>query len=496
LVCEQDEIELMATQFYQGLFTAQEDLNPEMVCSHIPKKVMGAMNEFLDRPFTAEEVERALFQMSPHKAPGPNGFRAGFFQKHWALVKDSVVEAVLGFLNGGAMSEEVNKTVLVLIPKVANPQELTQFRPISLCNVLYKICSKSVANRLRLFLDDIISEEQSAFVPGRLITDNVLIAYECIHYLRKKKGKSGACAVKLDMAKAYDRVEWGYLRAVMEALGFSDRWGELVMRCVTSISFSVRVNGIFSPTFLLSRGIRQGDPMSLYLFLLCAEGLTSLLKTRGPVFLSRGIRVGVHALWISHLLFADDSIVFIQANQRSVDRLADILETYHQGSGQLVNTQKSVVFFSANCDQEVEEVVRSSLQINTEALGERYLGLPTAVGRVADGTFDYSADRVRSFVQGWGINTMSCAGWEVLLKANAQAVPTYPMSCFKLPAPVCKKMKTYISNYWWGSSVDSHKIHWQRWSKLSTPKGEGGMGSVTCRCLIKLFWVNRDGAWW
>jgi hypothetical protein len=268
--------------------------------------------------------------MSPNKAPGPDGFTAGFFQKHWTLVKDSVTNAVLGFLNGGDMSEVVNQTVLVLIPKVANPQELTQFRPISLCNVLYKICSKSLANRLRTILDDIISEEQSAFVPGRLITDNVLIAYECIHYLRKKKGKSGACAVKLDMAKAYDRVEWEYLRAVMEALGFSNRWRSLIMRCVSSVSFTVRINGNFSPIFSPTRGIRQGDPMSLYLFLLCAEGLSSLLKARGPIFLARGIMMGVHAPWISHLLFADDSMNFIQANQRSADRLAEILETYHR----------------------------------------------------------------------------------------------------------------------------------------------------------------------
>jgi hypothetical protein len=124
------------------------------------------------------------------------------------LIKEDVTRAVLQFLNGGDMPELVNNTILSLIPKVKNPLELTKFRPIALCNVLYKICSKTIANRLRHIIGDVISEEQSAFIPGRLITDNTLIAYESIHYLKRKKGKLGACAVKLDMAKAYDRVEW------------------------------------------------------------------------------------------------------------------------------------------------------------------------------------------------------------------------------------------------------------------------------------------------
>ena len=217
-----------------------------------------------------------------------------------------MVAAVLGFLNGGELPEEVNKTLLVLIPKVCNPQNLSQYRPISLCNVLYKLCSKTMANCLRLVLDEVISTEQSAFVPGRLITNNVLIAYECIHYLRNKKGKTGGCAVKLDMAKAYDRVEWRYLESIMRALGFPESWCSLVMKCVTSVSFSVRVNGVFSEEFKPSRGIRQGDPISPYLFLLCSEGLSCMLKSIGPLYVSRGVRVSRYSPWISHLLFADD----------------------------------------------------------------------------------------------------------------------------------------------------------------------------------------------
>ena len=136
----QKDLQRLASNFYQQLFTAQADLQPEKVCDFVPRRVSEQMNEMLCQPFTPEEVEVALFQMGPNKAPGEDGFTAGFFQKHWALMKENVTVAVLGFLNGGELPEQINRTVLVLIPKVANPQELTQFRPISLCNVLYKLC--------------------------------------------------------------------------------------------------------------------------------------------------------------------------------------------------------------------------------------------------------------------------------------------------------------------------------------------------------------------
>lgn len=434
------------------------------------------MADELLKPFSASEVEAALFQMKPNKAPGADGFNAGFFQTHWNLVKPCILSAVLGFLNGGDLPEEVNKTLLVLIPKVNNPQELSQYRPISLCNVLYKLCSKTLANRLRVILDDIISEEQSAFVPGRLITDNVLIAYECIHYLRNKRGKTGDCAIKLDMAKAYDRVEWGYLEAIMQALGFPDRWCNLIMKCVSSVSFSVRVNGLFSDSFIPTRGIRQGDPISPYLFLLCSEGLSCMMRSIGPLYVSRGVRVSRNAPWISHLLFADDCLVFTQATERGAERVAAILEDYNRASGQLVNKSKSAVFFSPNCDEECKVQVHSCLQIPTEALGERYLGLPTTAERGAGNVFSYVPARVMGFVGGWAEQNLSCAAREVLVKANAQSVPTYPMSCFKLSPVVCRKLTTIVSNFWWGSSVDSHKMHWLRWELLTRPKKHGGMG--------------------
>ena len=199
---------------------------------------------------------------------------------------------MLGVLNGGPIPAGWNETTIVLIPKVKKPEQVKDLRPISLCNVLYKLVSKVLANRLKQILPEVISPAQSAFVPGRLISDNILVAYELTHCMRqKKKGKEGYAAVKLDMSKAYDRVEWSFLQAMMEKLGFGKRWIELIMKCVSIVSYRIRVNGELSDSFNPERGLRQGDPLSPYLFLLCAEGFSALLSQAEMEGRLKGVKV-------------------------------------------------------------------------------------------------------------------------------------------------------------------------------------------------------------
>ena len=183
------------------------------------------MNAKLVERYTAEEVAAAIIEMAPLKALEPDGMSPLFFQTYWPDIGMDIIEVVLFSLNSGSLLKSINHTFITLIPKVKNPETVTEFRPISLCNVIYKIISKVIANRLKPLLNSIISETQSAFTAGKLITDNILIAFELLHQMKTScLGKKGFIALKLDMSKAYNRVEWVFLKNILLRLGFQQSW--------------------------------------------------------------------------------------------------------------------------------------------------------------------------------------------------------------------------------------------------------------------------------
>ena len=272
----------------------------------------------------------------------------------------------------------MNYTHIVLIPKKHDTEYITEFKLISLGNVVSQIISKVLANWTKSILPNIISDSQSAFVPSRIITDNTTVAFEMVHRMRNKRnGRKGHMAIKLDISKAYDRVEWVFLQRIMLKIGLLEQWVNLAMETVRTASYSTLINGETRGFITLSRGIKQGDPLSPYLFLFCAEGLSSFIRRAMDNQLLKGVVSCNGGVKLSHLLFANDSLLFCEATTAECRNLLDILESYEKASGQAINRKKkTTLFFNPNTRPQVKEEIRNMLGAQIITNCERYLGLP------------------------------------------------------------------------------------------------------------------------
>ncbi|XP_068328277.1 uncharacterized protein [Pyrus communis] len=391
--------------------------------------------------------------------------------------QENVSALVRELLQDVAGSRLINQTNIVLIPKVPNPEFVSQFRPISLCNYSYKILSKILANRLKVLLPKIISPSQNAFVAGRQIQDCIGIAHEMFHYLKGRKARNRfEMGIKLDMQKAYDRVEWDFLDAVMERMRFSSSWRSLINGCISSVKFAVLLNGQARESFAPSRGLRQGDPLSPYLFILVGEVLSKLIQ--GAVDQGRlaGVKIGGSGPVISHLFFADDTLLFLRADVKNCRNLKHMLDKFCMASGQKVNLEKSSVFFGANVPKVNADQMGNAFGMAVVSNPGTYLGVPAIWGRSKKRGLAYVKGRVMEKLQGWKQSTLSRAGKEVLIKAVIQAIPAYPMCIFKFPATVCQELDALVAGFWWGCKEGAQKIHWVSKEVLGLPKDLGGLG--------------------
>ncbi|KAL2224643.1 UNVERIFIED_CONTAM: hypothetical protein Sindi_3063100 [Sesamum indicum] len=223
-------------------------------------------------PISADDVKQAMFDIADDKAPGPDGYSSRFFKAAWPVVGEEVTRAVLDFFSTGKLLKQVNSTILALIPKVHTPMSVNDFRPISCCNVLYKIIAKLLVQKISVLLDKIVSPCQTAFIPGRSIGDNIMLAQELFSRYNQMR-LPPRCALKVDIRKAYDTVEWDFLLAVLQLFGFPPTFTRWIEECVTTTSFSIGLNGKPHGFFAGARGLRQGDPLSPYLFVLVMEAL-------------------------------------------------------------------------------------------------------------------------------------------------------------------------------------------------------------------------------
>lgn len=440
-------------------------------------RISDHQSSILSAPFTNEEIRAAAFAPKPLKSPGHDGVPPVFIQKLWSEIRSDVYEGVHSFFSSGYLLQEANKTFITLIPKEDRPDEVSKFRPISLCNSSYKIISKCLVNRLKVVLPDLVEDYQNAFIPGRLMVDNCFIASELMAYVRRKtKGKQCAGILKVDLSKAYDRVRWDFLEDVLKAMAFPAVWIQRIMQCVSTVSYSVLVNGEATEPFSPTVGLRQGDPLSPYLFILCMEVLSrrlSWLQLRRQL---PPLRVARLAPPISHLFFADDALFCFKASEKTCKVLRKCIDRFCSISGEIINFAKSYVVFSPNTPVNVVESLKRPLGVEAKSKLGIYLGCPMDVDGRSTAQLADLHSKVSGTIASWKFSHLSQAGKVVLINGILTALSANVLSLYAIPKYILDKVTASIMKFWWSSSGDKTPIYWRKKEVLFMHKNDGGLG--------------------
>ncbi|XP_075473927.1 uncharacterized protein LOC142504980 [Primulina tabacum] len=467
-------IQQSGASFFQNLLTREPSALDCPDFSRFPFIISAVENDGIVATPSLEEVRATVFSIHPDSVAGPDGFSSAFLQNCWEIVHQDVYDAVLDFFRGSPLPTGFTATTITLIPKVEVAHAWSDFRPISLCNVSNKIISKLLYSRLRVVVERLISLNQSGFVLGRLISDNILLAQELTHSLTLPT-HGGNVILKFDMAKAYDRVQWPFLFEVLRHFGFSEWVVEMVSACISHCHFSVNINGSLSGFFGSTRGLRQGDPLSPLLFILGAEYLSRGLERLYLQHPALRYRSGCDIL-ISHLAYADDVIIFANGGSRGLKLLMDFLHHYKNCSRQLVNAVKSSVILPPRCSAHLRSQILRITRFAEGHLPLKYLGVPLFRGNRVCSLFEPLLQAVRMKLEGWEIRTLSPGSRMTLIRSVLLSMPIYLFQVVQPSLAVMEKLELIFNAFLWGSRPLEKKWHWARWSRACLPVLEGGLG--------------------
>eukprot|EP00253_Pinus_taeda_P035653 PITA_35653 len=456
----------------------------------IPKTITADQNWALCREISLEETEEAIRSMPNDKAPGPDGFTINFYKACWSIVKQDVWEVVEDSRSSGTILKSLNPTFLSLIPKVEEAKTPDKFRPIALCNVIYKIISKVIASRLKTILPGIISEEQLGYVEDRKILDNILLAQEIIHSLHSRK--EAGMLMQLDLSKAYDKVSRKYLEVVLNAFGFCRTWIKWIMALIKSPRYSILVNGAPSTPFAPSRGIRQGDPLSPFLFIILLEGLSRTIAKKKAEGKIKGLQPIRSLPATTHQQFVDDTMLHGTPTVREAVAYRDTLDLFSQAFGMEINFSKSTIFFF-NTHPPVQSHLAQLLGFRIGSLPSKYLGAPLTLRTWKKENWEKILANLKTRCSHWTNKALNLAGRLILTKAVVQAIPQYLLSMLPAPKGILQQIRNIQRSFLWSGNGDRKKLGLVAWDKLCMPKSRGRLnladpGVVNRTCGAKLWW--------
>jgi len=406
--------------------------------------------------FIEEEIKEAVWQCEGSKSPDPAGFNFNFIKKNWASLKQDIVEVVHSFQKSGCI-----------------PTKLYQYRPISLMGAIYKIITKVLSCRIKGILPLVIDDSQSTFLKDKDMLDSVLVANEVVEELRRH-GRSGLC-LKMDYEKAYDSVRWDFLIHMLQRQGFHSKWTRWVKGCLESMSVSVLVNGSPTVEFRPIRGLRQGDLLAPFLFLIIPEGLVRLVRQALKANLLNGVKVERNEVEVCVLQFADDTLFMCKDSYNSVISIKAILRCYKIVFGLKINFHKSKLV-DINVERSSLKFFASSLNCTLMRVPFKYLGV-VVEGNPRNKLFwelilNKSSDRLTARKGRF----LSLAGRICLIKLVLTALPLFYSSLFKAPTSVYNKIISTQRNFLWAWGREKRSISWVSWENVCKPMAEGGRG--------------------
>ncbi|KAJ3703362.1 hypothetical protein LUZ61_007067 [Rhynchospora tenuis] len=447
----------------------------------------------IDGPFNCLEIKQAVFSMADNKASGPDGLINEFAKLHWETVQHDLAAIFVKLHEGTLQLSLLNQAHIVLVPKKDSSCRVEDFRPISVINYVPKLISKVLANRLKTTLPDLISASQTGFLSGRFIAENFNCARKILHHV--DSNKYPAFLLQIDFAKAFDTVSWDFLSNVMKARGISElfiSWVKLLLSTATS---SIILDGMPGTPFLHQRGLRQGDPLSPYLFILAADVLTRLITNIGglaPQPLTPKLPQPYYLFQ-----YADDTIIFSSATESAVRNLKQTLDLFSSISGLRINFAKSSLV-PLNLDTHTLQQIEQVFNCYSSSLPLTYLGLPLTSRKPDRACFQPLFEKLQRRLASWKSKLLSRAGRLQLISSVLSSIPIYHMSCFILPRWLTDKIESLSRNFLW-----AHGFPLKNWKSICLPKRFGGLGiknlPLQNRILLLRWWwrlYTAKGSLW
>ncbi|GJW06935.1 RNA-directed DNA polymerase, eukaryota [Tanacetum coccineum] len=446
-----------------------------------PNQIQLEQRNDLESDVTNDEIKKAVWECGTDKAPGPDGFTFGFFRKFWHLVENEVQDAVRYFFYNNDLPNGCNSSFIALIPKIPDANLVKDFRPISLIGSIYKIIAKILTNRLVGVMGGIVNEVQSAFIADRQILDGPFILNEMLSWCKKRKKQS--LIFKVDFEKAYDSVRWDFLDDVLRKFGFGDKWCKWIQCCLHSSRGSIIINGSPTDEFKFGKGLKQGDPLSPFLFILIMETLHLSFQRVVDAGMFHGIKLG-GTLNLSHMFYADDAVFVGEWSDNNIATLVHVLDCFHKVSGLKINMNKSKLM-GTHVDH--DKVTRAANKLGCQILKAPFLYLGSYVGgnmhRLK--SWDDIIGRVRRRLSNWKMKMLSIGGRLTLVKSVLGSMPIFHMSLFKVPSGILRSLESIRSKFFNGIDGSKNKASWVQWSKALASKDNGGLG------ISSLFALNR-----